>query len=215
MTKKFFFMAVMTANLEGRPQASFNTVTSINGRNITAAVLEMIQNGGGQMCQQQGVNFDDIVIQNIFFLGEMTQEEFVKNTMLDPEFRNAQLQAMADQANMAQAANEASDLGAQADETAGAEEALAVSDDVSADVQLEPANPVLEPKLGLAVDNTKGEVEAPTADVSEEARDQAYQESGTAVGDIGRSNDLSELDAQAVEEIPVDDVTTADVKPSE
>lgn len=160
---KFFFMAVMTANLQGRSLARFNTISSIPQRNIMAADLGRIQDGGAQMCQAQGLEFDDILIENIFFLAECTEEQFTAGTVLNAEFR---AQQMADVANAA---------GAQAQPVDPSEP--------SSDVHLEPANPVLEPKLEVAVDNTK----------------------------IGTANDLSELDAQTVEATPVDDVTTSDV----
>jgi hypothetical protein len=79
---KFFFMAVLSANLQGVPRVQFNTITAMNTRNIAAADLTRIQNAGAQMVQQQEVEFDDLVIHNIFFLGEMTEEEFVANTQL-------------------------------------------------------------------------------------------------------------------------------------
>jgi hypothetical protein len=148
MIKKFWFMASISANLEGRPQVGFNVVTAIPTRNVNAAALGHIQKAGASMVnsQEEPIPFDDLVIQNLFFLGEMTDEEFVAGTQ-------------------------------RPDETAD-------------DVDLAPAGDVLEPKLELAVDNT-------------------------APNEIGQNNDLSDLDAQAVEATPVDDVTTADVKPQD
>lgn len=137
---KFFFMASITAALQGKPQVKFNTISAVDSRNVTARVLDMIQQGAASMVQQQQVPFDDLVIENIFFLAECTEEEFTKNTQLAEQLANA--------ANTAEA----------------------------------PAGPDT------------------TADAEER---------------IGTNNDLSNLDAQALEETPVDDVTTADVKPVE
>lgn len=146
MTKKFFFMAAISATLQGRPQVQFNTITSLNGRNISARSLDMIQNAAAEMINGQ-VEYDDLVIQNVFCLTPdgMTEEEFVAGTQLADQL--AQRQAAA----AAQALNQ--------------------------DDQPAPA--------------------------------------GNDEPVIGTASDLSELAAQAVEATPVDDVTTADVKPAE
>ena len=146
---KFFFMAAVTANLNGLPQVGFNVVLNLDRRNILAIGLRHIQNAGAQMVKSEGMvegqDFDNIVIQNIFFLAECTEEEFA--------------QGMFEQAEA----------------------------EVAADVDQKPAGDVLEPKLELAVDNT--------------------------ASTIDQTSDLSNLESQALEVTPVDDVTTADVEP--
>lgn len=145
MTKKFFFMAAISAALQGRPQVQFNTITSLNDRNISARSLDMIQNAAAEMINGQ-VEYDDLVIQNVFCLTPdgMTEEEFVAGTQL------------ADQLAQRQAAAEAQAL--------------------NQDDQPAPA--------------------------------------GNDEPVIGTASDLSELEAQAVEATPLDDVTTADVQGS-
>lgn len=112
MSTKNFFMAVMAATLEGRPQVRFNTVSGLtSGRNLTAKALEMIQESGAQMMQQSNVQFDNLVLDNIFWLGEMTDEEFMAGTSL------------AEQLGLTQAAEQAGELAADADASAEAQEA--------------------------------------------------------------------------------------------
>lgn len=83
MTKKFFFMAILTANLQGRPQVQFNVVTAGPARNILAADLVRIQNQAAVMMDQAGVQYDDLPIHNIFLLAEnVTEAEFTANTDL-------------------------------------------------------------------------------------------------------------------------------------
>ena len=77
MTKSFFFMAALTATAQGRPLIQFNTITSLPSRNIGAKQLANIQEAGAKMLMGQ-VEFDDLVIQNVFFLGEMTEAEFME-----------------------------------------------------------------------------------------------------------------------------------------
>lgn len=155
MTKKFFFMAAISAALQGRPQVQFNTITSLNDRNISARSLDMIQNAAAEMIAGQ-VDYDDLVIQNVFCLTPdgMTEEEFVAGTQL------------ADQLNARRAA------------------------EAQATAQPDPA--------------------AANAEALNQDDQQPAPESTT----IGTVSDLSELDAQAVEATPVDDVTTADVQGS-
>jgi hypothetical protein len=83
MTKKFFFMAAISAALQGRPQVQFNTITSLNDRNITARSLDMIQGAAADMINGQ-VEYDDLVIQNIFCLTPdgCDEDEFVAGTPL-------------------------------------------------------------------------------------------------------------------------------------
>lgn len=178
MTKKFWFMASISANLQGRPQVGFNLVTSIPTRNLGAAALNHIQEAGAAMVNRQAepIPFDDLVIQNLMFLGEMTDDEFRAGVLTEEE------------ADLQRAAAEAGALAADADASAQADEAIA------ADVDLHPAGEVLKPRLELVADNAA---------------------STEAVTGVGTNNDLSNLDAQAVEATPVDDVTADDVKPTE
>lgn len=81
MTKKFFFMAQMRAVFQGRPQSEFNTVSGLDSRNVTAADLTRIQDAAAQMLNGQ-VQFDDIVITNLFFLAECTEAEFFAGTQV-------------------------------------------------------------------------------------------------------------------------------------
>lgn len=91
MTKKFFFMAAISAALQGRPQVQFNTITSLNDRNISARSLDMIQNAAAEMINGQ-VEYDDLVIQNVFCLTPdgMTEEEFVAGTQLADQLAQRQ-----------------------------------------------------------------------------------------------------------------------------
>lgn len=154
MTKKFFFMAAISAALQGRPQVQFNTITSLNDRNISARSLDMIQAAAAEMIAGQ-VEYDDLVIQNVFCLTPdgMTEDEFVAGTQL------------ADQLNARRAA------------------------EAEANAQPDPA-------------------------ANAEALNQDDQQPAPEASTIGTASDLSELDAQAVEATPVDDVTTADVQGS-
>lgn len=141
---KFFFMAKISANLQGKPQVQFNTISALDTRNITAAGLNQVQEAAARMITPQGIPFDDLVIDNIFCLTPdgLTEEEFVAGTQLRQQLEEAS-------------------AGSQA--------------------------------FGAEVEGGADELEA-NASL------------------IGTGNDLSELDAQAVEATPVDDVTTADVK---
>lgn len=83
MIKKNFYMSAMTATMEGRPLVRFNTVVGLeNGRNVTARHLELIQQSGAEMMNASNVQFDNIILDNVFWLGEMTDEEFMKGTDL-------------------------------------------------------------------------------------------------------------------------------------
>jgi hypothetical protein len=156
MTKKFWFMAAISANLQGRPQVGFNLVTAIPTRNVGAAALNHIQEAGAAMVNRQAepIPFDDLVIQNLMFLGEMTDDEFRAGVLTE-------------------------------------EEAATADEAVAADVDLHPAGEVLKPRLELVADNA--------ADTE-------------AVTGVGTNNDLSNLDAQAVEATPVDDVTADEAR---
>lgn len=79
---KFFFMSALTATLNGRSVTQFNTLVALNQRNITASGLNNIQQSGAAMCNQESVEFTDIVINNVIFLAECTDEEFVAGTEL-------------------------------------------------------------------------------------------------------------------------------------
>lgn len=82
MTNKFFFMSALTATLHGRPITTLSTISALDSQNLTARSLDMIQQGAASMVQEAGVEFTDLVINNIFFLGEMTEEEFTGGTSL-------------------------------------------------------------------------------------------------------------------------------------
>lgn len=121
---KFFFMANMRATLEGRPQYEFNSVTAMAARNVTAADLTRIQQAAADMLAGN-VQFDDIVITNLFFLAECTEEQFFAGVAQPqpteapaPEGLEA---AVADSLATAQA--EAGELLAEADASAEAEDA--------------------------------------------------------------------------------------------
>lgn len=83
---KFFFMAALTANLAGVARVGFNVVVALDRRNVLASGLTRIQQSGAQMViaegMVEGVDFDNIVVQNLFFLAECTEEEFVAGTEL-------------------------------------------------------------------------------------------------------------------------------------
>jgi hypothetical protein len=102
---KYFYMALINATFEGRPVAQFNTVSAVEGINVTALRLNQIQQGAADMVMQQGIQFDDVVVQNLFLLTPMgcTEEEFTANTQLSER---------------AMAEAQASDLMAQADAAA-------------------------------------------------------------------------------------------------
>lgn len=93
MIKKNFFMSSMTATMQGRPLVRFNTVIGLeHGRNVTAKILELIQESGAQMMQGQEVQFDNLVLDNIFWLGEMTDAEFMAGTNVVEQLGLAQPQ---------------------------------------------------------------------------------------------------------------------------
>jgi len=84
MTKKFFFMAIMTANLQGRPQVQFNTISMLEQRNVLSADLVKIQDAAARMMSNAGVVYDDLPIHNLFCLTPdgCTEEEFVAGTQM-------------------------------------------------------------------------------------------------------------------------------------
>lgn len=107
MTKKFFFMAQMRAVFQGRPQSEFNTVSGLDSRNVTAADLTRIQDAAAQMLNGQ-VQFDDIVITNLFFLAECTEAEFFAGTQIaDAPAAEGLEEAVAQSLNEAETAAEA------------------------------------------------------------------------------------------------------------
>ena len=79
---KFFFMALISGNLEGRPQVQFNTVSALPTRNVTSGDLVKIQDAAAQMLTAEGVQFDNIVIHNLVFLAECTEAEFFEGTAI-------------------------------------------------------------------------------------------------------------------------------------
>jgi hypothetical protein len=83
-TTKFFFMASISVIDQGRLVTRFNTISSLNNLNITAAVLDMIQQGAASMVNAQEVDFTDLVVENVFCLtpNGCTEEEFVRGTQL-------------------------------------------------------------------------------------------------------------------------------------
>jgi hypothetical protein len=84
---KYFFMAVINATMGGRPVVQFNTVSSLNIPDLTAASISAIQEGAANMANAQGTQFDDLVIQNLFCLtpNGMTEEQFTAGTALAPQ----------------------------------------------------------------------------------------------------------------------------------
>lgn len=208
---KFFFMASISVIHEGKLVTRFNTISAVNSINITASVLDMIQQGAASMVQDQGnVAFTDLVIENVFCLTPLgcTEEEFTKGTQLADQLAGAQA--------------EASDLMADADASAQAEEALSAQVDESVNSAVnslqDAANEAVAADHAAAQDD--GLDDAARATIAEaEAVDQQRQAvidaAAAEEANITQNSDLSELDAQAVEATPVDDVTTADVKPNE
>lgn len=83
MMKKHFFMASMLATAGGRPVAQFNTITAVNNRNIFARELTKIQTTASHFVQPG--TFDDLVINNLMYLGEGTEEEFTAGTQLSEQ----------------------------------------------------------------------------------------------------------------------------------
>lgn len=139
MTKKFFFMAAISAALQGRPQVQFNTITSLNDRNITARSLDMIQGAAADMINGQ-VEYDDLVIQNIFCLTPdgCDEDEFVAGTALADQLtqrRAAEAAANLSQEALVEAAGQAQELAADADASAEAEDALSATDNSELDAQ--------------------------------------------------------------------------------
>lgn len=90
---KFFFMALISGNLEGKPLVQFNSLTAMNTRNITARDLNKIQDAAADMLTNDGVPFDNIVIHNVFFLAEATEEEFFAGTAIPPKTGEAAQEA--------------------------------------------------------------------------------------------------------------------------
>ncbi len=61
----------------------FNAITAIPTRNVTAMALNHIQDAGAKMLEGVEITYDDLVIQNLMFLGEMTDAEFLEGTTPD------------------------------------------------------------------------------------------------------------------------------------
>ena len=107
---KFFFMALISGNLNGLPQVQFNSVSTLPTRNITAADLTKIQSAAGDMLRAEGVNFDNIVVHNLFFLFEGTEQEFFNGTAI-PEKVGEETAAAGDTAEFVAADdNDSTDL---------------------------------------------------------------------------------------------------------
>lgn len=81
---KFFFMASISVIDQGRLVTRFNTISAVNSLNITASVLDMIQQGAASMVNEQEVQFSDLVIENVFCLtpNGCTEADFVHGTQL-------------------------------------------------------------------------------------------------------------------------------------
>ena len=81
---KFFYMTSLSATYEGKPVVRFNTISALNNINITASVLDMIQQSAAGMVREQGIEFTDLVIENTFCLTPhgCTEKEFVAGTQL-------------------------------------------------------------------------------------------------------------------------------------
>lgn len=82
--KQHYYGALLVASFEGRPLMQMNTISSFDEKNLTAYSLERIQQAGANMLMGQ-VQFDNLAIQNVFYLGEMTREEFIKDSHLAGE----------------------------------------------------------------------------------------------------------------------------------
>ena len=83
-TKQHYYGALLMASMEGRPVIQMNTISCFDEKNLTALSLEKIQQAGANMLVGQ-VQFDNLAIQNVFYLGEMTREEFIKDSHLAQE----------------------------------------------------------------------------------------------------------------------------------
>lgn len=110
MTNKFFFMAVLAGSLHGKPVVQFNTVSAQTHRNLTAASLANIQDAGAQMLKAEGVEFDNVLVNNVFFLAECTEEDFFRMDEVNPleqAVADSVEEAQTDVAEAAQAGNDA------------------------------------------------------------------------------------------------------------
>lgn len=97
MTPTFaFFMVTMIATLGGRPVNQFNLLVKTDNRNITTADLHRTQMSGAQMLNAEQVQYDNLVLQNMFLLFEGTEEDFTRegNQMMSEQANEQLAQAM-------------------------------------------------------------------------------------------------------------------------
>lgn len=97
MTPTFaFFMVTMIATLGGRPVNQFNLLVKTDNRNITTADLHRTQMSGAHMLNSEQVEFDNLVVQNMFLLFEGTEEDFTRegNQMMTEQANEQLAQAM-------------------------------------------------------------------------------------------------------------------------
>lgn len=94
---KYFYMTSISATLEGKPVVRFNTVSALNNINVTASVLDMIQQSAAGMVREQGIEFTDLVIENTFCLtpNGCTEKDFVAGTQLVDQLQGDPIEARA------------------------------------------------------------------------------------------------------------------------
>ncbi len=92
---KFFYMASIKATLDGRPVVCFNTISAFNNINVTASMLNSIQQAAAEMATAEGVEFTDLVVENLFCLTPIgcTEKEFVAGTQLVDQLQGDPIQA--------------------------------------------------------------------------------------------------------------------------
>jgi hypothetical protein len=97
MTPTFaFFMVTMIATLGGRPVNQFNLLARTESRNVTTADLHRTQLSGAQMLDAEQVQYDNLVLQNMFLLFEGTEEDFTRegNELMTQQANEQLAQAM-------------------------------------------------------------------------------------------------------------------------
>lgn len=92
--RQHFYMAYVAGAIEGEVVAQVNTLCPSLTKNINAAGLTTIQINAKKAFQEMGAP-DTIqpLIQNVFYLGHMTEAEFFRGTNISPEEIARQQQA--------------------------------------------------------------------------------------------------------------------------
>lgn len=83
--KRHFFLAYMVATMQGNAVYQFNSVSAKNNKPVSGQDLSQFQQAAAEQLQAEQVNFDNIIIQNIVYLGEFTDEEFFGNSAVTEE----------------------------------------------------------------------------------------------------------------------------------